>query len=140
MVLNPQLLAKISECIIVKLFSIVKDEDPGDSEAANDTFPDEVSNIFLCNNGQWFCLNPFGEVVDPKNKELELLYGNEEGSYYVQSPLGERPRGTHWRTFLRRLSHDIAKALTYVTCLYIGLGILLHSRLVVSSSFQLVNQ
>ena len=95
MVLNPQLLAKISERVIVKLFSIVKDEDPGDSEAVNDTFPDEVSNIFLCNSGQWFCLNPFGKVVDPKNKELEVPYCNEEGSYYVQSPLGERPRGTH---------------------------------------------
>ena len=50
-VLNPQLLAEISEYNIVKLFSIVKDEDLGDFEAANDAFPDETSNIFLCDGG-----------------------------------------------------------------------------------------
>ena len=51
--------------MVVKLLSIVRDEDPKDSKAANDTFPDEVSDIFLRDNGQWFYLDPFGEVVDP---------------------------------------------------------------------------
>jgi len=83
------LLAKISEPVIVEFLSIVRDEDPGDPEVANDTFLDETSDIFLCDSGQWFCLDPFGEVVDPYNKELELPYRHREGSYYVQPPLGE---------------------------------------------------
>ena len=84
MVLNPQLLAKIPECIIIKLLSIVRHEDSRDSETADDVFLDESSDIFLYDNGQWFDLDPFGEVVDPYDEKLELLYGNGEGSYYVQ--------------------------------------------------------
>ena len=95
MVLDPQLLAEIFECVIVKLLSIVRDEDLGDFEAANDAFPNEALNIFLYDSGQWFCLNPFGEVVDPYDEELELSYGDGEGSNYVQSPLGERLGGAH---------------------------------------------
>ena len=70
MILNPQLLPKIFECIIVKLLSIIKDDDPRDFEVANDAPPDEASNIFLYDSGQWFCLNPFGEVVDPHDENL----------------------------------------------------------------------
>ena len=93
-------MAKIPECIIVELISIVKDEDLGDSEATNDTFPKEASNIFLYESGQWFYLDSFGEVVDPCDKELELLHCCGEGSYYVQPLLGEWLGGAHWCKFL----------------------------------------
>ena len=83
-------MVEILECIIVKLLSIIKNEDPRDSKAANDAFPDKAQDILLRDSGQWFYLNPFGEVVDPYDEELTLLYGNGKGSYYVQSPLGER--------------------------------------------------
>ena len=76
-------MAKIPECFIVKLLSIVKDKDPRDSKTANDTFPDEVSDIFLRDSGQWFCFDPFGEVVNPYDKDLKLPYCCGEGSYYV---------------------------------------------------------
>ena len=82
-VLDPQLLAEILECIIIELLSIVRHEDSGDSEMADDVFLDEASDIFLCDNGQWFGLDPFGEVIDPYDEKLELSYGNGEGSYYV---------------------------------------------------------
>ena len=72
MVLDPKLLVEIFECVVVKLLSIVKDEDLRDLKAVNDTFPNEVLDIFLHDNGQWFCLDPFGEVVDLYNKELDL--------------------------------------------------------------------
>ena len=72
MVFNSQLLADIPECIIVKLLSIIKDEDSKDSEVANDAFPDEVLDIFSCDNGQWFGLDSFGEVVNPYNEKLEM--------------------------------------------------------------------
>ena len=47
-VLDPYLLAKIFECVIVELLFIVRDEDLGDSEATNDTFSNKTSDIFLC--------------------------------------------------------------------------------------------
>ena len=83
MILDPQLLAKIFDCVIVELLSIVRDEDPGDFKVTNDALLDEVLDIFFCDNGQWFCLNPFGEVVNPYNEKLELLYGNGEGPNYI---------------------------------------------------------
>ena len=79
-----------------QIFSIVRDEDPGDSKAANDTFPNEASDIFLRDSSQWFCLDPFGEVVDPYDKELELSYCHRDRSYYVQSLLDERPRDAYY--------------------------------------------
>ena len=47
MILDPQLLAKIFECVIVELLSIVRDEDPGDFKVANDALLDEVLDIFF---------------------------------------------------------------------------------------------
>ena len=130
----------VLECVIVKLLSVVRDKDLWDSKKKNDAFPDKASDIFLHDSGQWFGLNPFGEVVDLYNKDLELQYGHREGSHYVQSPLGEWPEGIHWCKFLSWLSHDIAEALAFFTRLHIGLGVFLHSRPVVSNSYQYVNQ
>ena len=66
------MLVEIHECVVIKLLSIVRDEDPGDSEVADDAFPNEAPNIFLCDSGQWFCLDPFDEVVNPYDEELKL--------------------------------------------------------------------
>ena len=100
MVLDSQLLAEVLRCVIVELLSIVRDEDPWDFEVVNDAFLNEASDIFLFYSSQWLCLDPFGEVIDPYDKKLELPYGDWEGSHYVQSLLGEWPRGTHWCKFL----------------------------------------
>lgn len=97
------------------MLSIVKDKDSKDSEAANDAFPDETLNFFLRDSGQRFGLDSFGEVFDPYDEELEFSYDNEEGSYYVQSLLGEQPGDANWCKFLRQLSHDITEALALVT-------------------------
>ena len=46
MVFDSQLLAEIPECVVVELLSIIRDKDSRDSKAANDAFPEEVSNVF----------------------------------------------------------------------------------------------
>lgn len=51
MVFYSQLLVEISECIVVKLLSINRDEDSRDSEATNDVLPDKVLDFFLSDNG-----------------------------------------------------------------------------------------
>lgn len=47
MVLDSQLLTKVFERVIVKLFTIVKDEDPRDPELEDDVLLDEATDIFL---------------------------------------------------------------------------------------------
>ena len=47
MVLNPQLIAKVSKRIVVELFAIVKDEDPRDPKLTDDALPDEATKFFL---------------------------------------------------------------------------------------------
>ena len=65
MVFDSQLLAEVLECVVVELFPIIRDEDFGDFEVANNAFQDEVSDILLSDSGQRLYLDPFSEIVDP---------------------------------------------------------------------------
>ena len=67
-VLYSQLLAKVSEHVIVKLLSIIRDDDLRNFESADDALPNEATDIFLRDGCQWFCFYPLGEVVDSHNK------------------------------------------------------------------------
>ena len=51
MVFYPQLLAEISECVVVELYPIVRDKDSGNFEVADDVLLDEASDVFLGNHG-----------------------------------------------------------------------------------------
>ena len=96
MVFNSQLLAEVPECVVVELLSIIREEDPGDFEATNDAFPDEVSDVFLGDSGQGLYFNLFSEVVDSYDKELELLYCHGERSHYVEPLLSKWLGCVHW--------------------------------------------
>ena len=50
-VFYPQLLAEISECVVVELYPIVRDKDSGNSEVADDVLLDEASDVVLGNHG-----------------------------------------------------------------------------------------
>lgn len=76
-------MVEVSKCVVVKFFAVVKDEDPGNPEEANDALPNEASDISLCDNSQWFGLDPFSKVVDPYDEELELSYSDRERSHYI---------------------------------------------------------
>lgn len=132
-------MAKVPECVVVKLLSIVENKNSRDFEVANDALLDEALDILLSDGGQGFCFNPFGEVVNSHNEELELPYCRKKGPYYVESLLSERPLGNHRSELFQWLSYDVIKALTLVVCFHIGLGVLLHGRLVVPCSYKLVN-
>ena len=91
-----QLLIEIFERVIIKLLSIIKGKDSRDAKVANNVFPDEASDILLYDSSPRFCLNPFGEVVNFHDEELELPHLHGEGSHYVKPPLSEWPRNDHW--------------------------------------------
>ena len=80
------MLVEVPECFVVELFPIVRDEDYRHTKAANDTFLDEASNVLLNDGGQRFYLDPFREIVDPYNEELELLH-----CQYGRGPLCRAP-------------------------------------------------
>ena len=100
MVFDSQLLEEVLECIVVELLPIIRDKDFGDSEAANDAFPNEASDVFLSDYGQGFCLNPFSEVVDSYDEKLELPYYHGERSHYIELPLGKWLGSVHWGELL----------------------------------------
>ena len=45
--------------------------------------------------------------------------------------------GNHWSELFQWLSYDVIEVLTLVACLHIGLGVLLHGRLVVPCLYKL---
>ena len=62
-VFDPQLWAKISEGVVVKLFIVVWDQDSGDPIFADDVPLDEALHVPLCDGGQGFNFYPICEVV-----------------------------------------------------------------------------
>lgn len=139
-VLDPQLLTEISEYIVVELLSIIRDEDPGDFEAAHDAFPNEAPNILFYDSGQRFYLDLLGEVVNPYNKKLELLYFHGEVSHYIKPLLSEWAKSVHWGKQFRWLSYDVPKALALIAHLHVGLSVLLHNGPIVPCLHEFVNQ
>lgn len=79
---------------------LVRDENSRDAKATKNVLPDKVLDILLDDNGQGFYLDPFSEVVDFYNKELEFPDCYGEGSYYVKPSLSERARSVHWGKLL----------------------------------------
>ena len=95
MVLDPQLLAEIFECFVIKLLSTIGDKDFRDPKATDNAFLDKALDVLFNDGGQGFCFNPFGKVINSHSKELELPYCHRKGSYDVKSSLGERPWSVH---------------------------------------------
>ena len=95
MVLDTQLLAKIFECFVIKLLSTIGDKDFRDPKAIDNAFPVKVLDVLLNDGGQGFRFNPFDKVIDSHDKELELSYCHRNGSYDVESLLGEGLWGVH---------------------------------------------
>ena len=96
MVFNSQLLVEVPKCVVFELLSIIRGEDPGDSEATNDAFPNEALDVFLSDSGQGLYFDLFSEVVDSYDKELELSYCHGERSHYVEPPLSKWLGCVHW--------------------------------------------
>ena len=140
MVFDPQLLAKVPQCVVIKLFSIISDEDSRDAKAANDAFPDEASDILLGDSGQRFYLNPFSEIVNSYDKGLKLLHCHGKGPHFAEPPLSEWPGSIHWGKLFQRFLYDVIEALAFVAHLQVGLSVLLHSGPIVPYSYEFVNQ
>ena len=100
MILDPQLLAEISECVVIELFSIIRDEDYRDAKSTNDIFLDETVNISPRDGSQGFSLDPLGEIINSYNKEFDLTHCHEEGSHYVEPPLSKWTGSVHWGKLL----------------------------------------
>ena len=100
MILDPQLLTEIPECVVIELFSIVRNENPRDVEMVNNTLPDEIVNVLLCDSSQGFSFDPLGEIVNSDDQEFELIHCHWERSHYVEPPLSKWLGSVHWSKLL----------------------------------------
>ena len=58
------------------MFPIVSVDLMWDSELANDVPLDEVCALCLDDRRDWFCVHPFGEIIDRYDRELGLHPSN----------------------------------------------------------------
>ena len=138
-VFDPQLLAKVHECVVIELLSIIRDKDSRNAKVANDVFPDKTSNILSSDSGQEFCLDPFSEIVNSYDKELEVLHCHREGHHFVKPPLREWLGSVHWGKLFQQFLYDVTEALPFVAHLHVGLGVLLHNGPIVPYSYEFMN-
>ena len=93
---------------------------------ADNIFPDEASDVLLSDLCQWLRFYPFSEVINSHHYELHLPRSYWKWTKDVKSPLGKGPISYHRGKILQWLTRYVAKALTFVTCFDIGLGVFLH--------------
>ena len=140
MILESQLLAKLSEGCVIKLAFIVWDEHSRDSKTVDIVLPDEASNVLLNDLWQWLCFHPFSEIINPYHQELHLPCSHGKGTKDVQSLLSKWPRVHHQGEILWWLPRYVTVALTLFTCLDISFSIYLHGRLVISCTNYLIDE
>ena len=132
MIVDSKLFIKIPERCVIKLSSIVRHKHPQYPKPAQNTLPDEIFNILLCNFHQGFSFHPFGEVINPYHQKFHLSGPNRKGTQNIQPPLCKGPWGHHWGKVLRRLFRDDSESLTLIKDLDICFSISLNGWPVIS--------
>ena len=64
MILDSSLAKKIFEFGIIKLSSIIQDDDPWNVEPTNDVSLDEALDFCLCDSYKGFHLKPLGKIIN----------------------------------------------------------------------------
>ena len=64
--------AKLPEFSVIELPGVVRDDNPGDSESADNKFPYAISGISLCNFGERLPFYPYGKVINGDDQEFSL--------------------------------------------------------------------
>lgn len=72
---NVQFVTPGLEGIVGKLFSIVTENDTGDTKVGDKVFPHEFEDIASRESGQGLDLNPFGKVVHGNDQKLKTAWG-----------------------------------------------------------------
>ena len=70
MVGDGQVHAELSKFIIVELPGVVRDNNLGNPESADDVFSYEISSISFCDSGEKFCFYPLDEVINGDDQEF----------------------------------------------------------------------
>jgi hypothetical protein len=97
--------------LAVELLAVVDCEFGQDSEAANNILPEEFLGCLRCYHGYSPRLNPFGEILNGDEAELEVPLSRGQGSDNVQAPALKRPRVGDQLRELRRASRAWRKFL-----------------------------
>ena len=63
-VLDSQIVAEIFKFGVIELSSIIRDDNPRNSELVNNVLPDKALDFCLCDPSKGFCLDPLGKVIN----------------------------------------------------------------------------
>ena len=113
---------------VLELGVVVRHNGIGHPEPRQDVLPDKLLGVVLCDLGQWFGLDPFGEVICAYEKVPPIVLCCWQWTYDIQSPLGKRPRAGEWRKVIRGSMDNWRVFLALLAISHIYLGILLHIR------------
>ncbi len=83
MIVFAQFFAKLSERRVVELSSVIRYEDPGDSEPAYNRLPHKSPHVLFGDCCEWFGFHPLLEVVDPYHQKFHLFPFDWECSYDI---------------------------------------------------------
>jgi hypothetical protein len=78
--------------LAIKLLVVIDCEFGRDSEAANNNLLEEFLGCLRCYSGYCPRLNPFGEILNGDEGELEVPLSRGQGPDNVQAPALKRPR------------------------------------------------
>lgn len=82
--------AKLTKGSVIKLLTIIGNNDLRQAEPAHDRLLNEVMHNFFDDLGKWFYFNPFGEVVD--HHDDFFFRGLVGVDQECPSPLNKSPR------------------------------------------------
>lgn len=88
-IFDAELYAEFPILGIVELFTVVSDNNSGNTKSADDGLLGEVLDVFLCNLCQRFNFHPLGKVIDDHYQKSHLSLPNMEWFNYVDPPLYE---------------------------------------------------
>ena len=86
---NMELSVEVLELFIIKLSTVVSDDDLREAESRGDGLLNKFSGLGLDDLSYRLSFQPFGEVIDSHEHELPLCWGRREGSEDVDPPLGK---------------------------------------------------
>jgi hypothetical protein len=84
---------------------------------------DEVNHPVRSELGDWFELDPFGELVDSHQNMSKTSWRCYEGPNHVEAPASERPGRRYSDESVGRDMNLLAKELTILTSSYQVLGV-----------------
>lgn len=113
---------------------MVSDDGVGETELANNIFPNEALDLCCCDGCERLCLSPFCEVIHYDDHKAGWPLPFKNRSNQVQPSLCKQPRASHGGESLGLLVEYVREELAWATRFGQTPSVSIHGRPKVSSS------